>query len=285
MEKFKIGLVQMNAWKDDLERNLATHVRFIAEAAAEDCRIVLFPELSMTGHYGDADMVQFAQPSDRGSIFQAISGQAKQHGIVVGYGYCEEAHGTYYNSYSVVAPTGLIGVQRKVHLSYDEYFHFRAGRAFEIFELGFCRAGVLICYDSDIFESWRVAALRGAEVVFLPHATRYFYGGRKPSADPVADLGMVYANLPGHHGVYARANGLYAAFCNQVAHNGHSRHIGGAYLINPLGSPVAQAEATLEDCLVVGQMTPEPLMEIRRNPWYTVKLRRPEVYGELTRMI
>jgi N-carbamoylputrescine amidase len=285
MEHFKIGLVQMNAWKDDLQRNLATHARFAEQATTAGCRLVLFPELSLTAHYGDAAMVQFAQPADRGSIFDAMSNVVRQHQVVVGYGFCEEAHGTYYNSYALLSRDGIVGVQRKVHLSYDEYFHFRAGRAFEHFDLGFCRAAVLICYDSDIFESWRVAVLRGAEVVLLPHAMRYFYGGGAPSTDPAADLRQVYDKLPGHHGVYARANGVYAAFCNQVQHNGHSRHLGGAYLIGPAGDALARAEPTLDDTLLIADVAPGPLQELRRNPWYTVKLRRPEVYQELTRMI
>lgn len=172
-------------------------------------------------------------------------------------------------------------MQRKIHLSYDEYFYFRAGRSFELFDLGFCRAAPLVCYDSDVFESWRVGVLRGAEVILLPHAMRYFYGGVRPSDDPQTNVERIYASLPGHHGVYARANGVYAAFCNQVNHNGHSRHLGGAYLIGPDGSVAAHAQATLDDCILFA----EPLAEVRRNPWYPVKLRRPEVYGELTRMI
>lgn len=48
MERFKIGLVQMNARRNDLRHNLDTHVRFIEEAAAAGCQLVLFPELSVT---------------------------------------------------------------------------------------------------------------------------------------------------------------------------------------------------------------------------------------------
>lgn len=58
-------------------------------------------------------------------------------------GFAEEAHGTCYNSYA------LVGAD----------------------------AAPLVCYDSDVFESWRVGVLRGAEVILLPHAMRYFTAG------------------------------------------------------------------------------------------------------------
>lgn len=38
-------------------------------------------------------------------------------------------------------------------------------RRFEVFDLGFCRVGTLICYDVSFSEAWRIMALKGAEVV------------------------------------------------------------------------------------------------------------------------
>ena len=83
MEGFQIGAVQMNPRIDDLEHNLATHVRLIHEAADAGCRLVVFPELSVTAHYGDEKMVQFAEASDRGRIFNTMHSQAREQEIVV----------------------------------------------------------------------------------------------------------------------------------------------------------------------------------------------------------
>ena len=59
MEKFKIAAVQMNALKDDLDHNIKTHMRFIEETSEAGCHLVMFPELSVTAHYGDEKVMQF----------------------------------------------------------------------------------------------------------------------------------------------------------------------------------------------------------------------------------
>ena len=66
------------------------------------------------------------------------------------------------NTYSLVGPGGLLGLQRKVHASYDEFFHFRQAYEWTVADLGLCKVGTAICHDSDFFESWRILALKGA---------------------------------------------------------------------------------------------------------------------------
>ena len=78
MEKFKIAAVQMNALKEDLDHNLDVHIRFIEEVAKAECRLVMFPELSATAHYGDEKVLQFAEEAD-GPISQTVYDQAKKH--------------------------------------------------------------------------------------------------------------------------------------------------------------------------------------------------------------
>ncbi|MSU73295.1 MAG: hypothetical protein EXS43_13320 [Opitutus sp.] len=49
-------------------------------------------------------------------------------------------------------------MQRQVHASHDEFFRFRQGYEWHLFDLGFCKAGVTVCHDTDFFESWRMLA-------------------------------------------------------------------------------------------------------------------------------
>ena len=78
----------------------------------------------MTGNNGSPEVTRFAEPHD-GHIFRTIHEQARTCGIVVSYGFCERYRGTHYNTSALVGPDGLIGLQRKVHASYDEFFRFR----------------------------------------------------------------------------------------------------------------------------------------------------------------
>ena len=81
MKTFKVAAIQMNALKDDLEHNLNVHMRFIQKAASANCQLVMFPELSVTAHYGDEKVVQFAQEAGNGPASETISAQAAKHDI------------------------------------------------------------------------------------------------------------------------------------------------------------------------------------------------------------
>jgi len=107
-----------------VERNLEAHLQFIGQAADAVCDLVVFPELSVTGHNGTPEVTRAAEPSD-GPIYQAIHDRARSRGIVVAYGFRELFRGTHYNAYALVGPDGMIGIQRKVHASFDEFFRFR----------------------------------------------------------------------------------------------------------------------------------------------------------------
>lgn len=87
------------------------------------------------------------------------------------------------------------------------------------------------------------------------------------------------------NGIYAKANGVFAAFGNQVGFNRHSTHLGGTHIVGPTGELIAKSEPLLDDLWISAELDPEVQKKMRRNPWCTLKTRRPEVYGELTRMI
>jgi predicted amidohydrolase len=297
MKRFQVAATQVDVKYQDLEHNIATHLRMIKETAEAGCRLVVFPELSVTGHNASPEVVQFAEEAD-GPIFQVIHQQARACDIIVGYGFCEIARGTHYNTYALVGPEGMIGLQRKVHASYDEFFRFRQAYEWELYDLGFCKIGTAICHDSDFFESWRILALMGAEVVLLPHAIRKnvnpdgvltFDGAERECSEEeiIANQKELYEARPNVklHDIQAKTNGVYAVFSDQVGFDGHSTHLGGAYILSPEGEMVAKSEPFVGDAWISAELDPETFEQVRRNPWFPLKKRRPETYGELTRQI
>jgi len=284
MESFRVAAVQMNALRGDLGGALEIHDRFAREAAAAKCRLVVFPELGVTGHYGDDQVTEFAQEAHAGSIWEAMSSLAGELGIFISYGLCESAHATFYNSQVLVGPDGLVGVQRKMHASKDEYFHFRMGREFAVFDLGFARVGTLVCFDSNFFEGWRVLALGGADVILLPHASRSGWGKDIPEADQKKSLANTLDGLPGRYGRYCADNSVHAVFCNQAGYNGHSTHAGGAYVLGPGGEVLAKSEPEIDALMITADLDADALEESRRRN-AIMRCRRPEVYGDITKMI
>ncbi len=295
MQHCRVAATQLDVRHLDVEHNLALHVQVIAETAEAGCDLVLFPELSVTGHNGSPDVTRAAERYD-GAIYETIQRQARAAGIVVSYGFCELHRGTHYNTSALVGPDGLIGLQRKVHASLDEFFRFRQAYEWPVFDLGFCTVGTAICHDSDFFESWRILALKGADVVLLPHANRtleaadgsHTFDGRGREAPATEVLAAQEALLaewprpPRLHDVLARDNGVYAVFSDQVGFDGHSTHVGGAYVLAPDGAIVARSDSGLESAWVGVDLDPEVLARVRQSPSFPLRKRRPEVYEELT---
>lgn len=290
MERCTVAATQVDVRHLDVEHNLQTHLRLIAETAAAGCDLVVFPELSVTGHNASPEVTRSAEPHD-GRIFRTIHDAAREHGIVVSYGFCELHRGTHSNTSALVGPEGLVGLQRKVHASYDEFFRFRQAYEWGVFDLGFCRVGTAICHDGDFFESWRILALKGAEAILMPHADRTappgggaltFDGrGREVPEDEVLRAQAELLAGPRPHEFLARDNGVFAVFSSIVGFDGHSTHIGGAYVVGPDGSVLARTEVGPGDRWVAVELEPALLEEARENPWFALRKRRPEVYGEL----
>ena len=295
MKRFKVAATQVDVSHTDVEHNLEIHLQLIAEAAEAGCQLIVFPETSATGNNGSVEVTRFAEPHD-GRIFETIRKQAKACAIVVSYGFCERFRGTHYNTSALVGPDGLIGLQRKVHASYDEFFRFRQAYEWGVYDLGFCTVGTAICHDSDFFESWRILALKGAEVILLPHANRTMpagggvltFDGRENllSDDQILvaqeELLEPRPDPPRLHDFLARDNGVYAVFSDMVGYDGHSTHVGGAYVLAPDGSMLARSELSTENALIAVELDPAPLERARENPWFALKKRRPEAYDELT---
>jgi len=296
MERFTVAATQVDSRHLDVEHNLDVHVGLIAETAAAGCDLVVFPEGSVTGSNGSEDVVRHAEPSD-GRIYRTLQAEAARHGIVVSYGFCELFRGTHYNTSALVGPAGLIGLQRKVHASYDEFFRFRQAYEWNVVDLGFCTVGTAICHDGDFFESWRILALKGAELVLLPHAIRKLHAadgsvsfdGADRDAAPEEYLPFQHDLLharpnPQLHDVLARDNGVYAVFSDQVGFDGHSTHVGGAYVVAPDGM-VARSPAGCDTLWIAADLDPELLRQVRANPMFALRKRRPDTYGELTRPV
>jgi len=288
--------MQMNVRHLDKAWNLARHVELIAAAASGGAALVLFPELSLTGHNGSPDIVRDAEEAD-GPSAQVIAEAARRHAIAVSYGFAERFRGTHYNTQALVGPAGVLGLQRKVHASHDEFFVFRQAYDFAVYDAGFARIGTAICHDSDFFESWRVLALMGAEIVLLPHAIRKMNapdgaltfdgeGARMPrEAYLAAQAQMLEPPNAKYHDVQARVNGVYAMLSGHVGYDGRSSHVGGAYVLGPDGLMKAKTTPSLDDQLIFADLDPGLFDRVRTNPWFTLRKRRPEAYGELTRPI
>jgi N-carbamoylputrescine amidase len=136
-----------------------------------------------------------------------------------------------------------------------------------VFDLGFAKVGIYICYDRHFPEGARCLGLNGAEIVFNPSAT-------------VAGLSEYLWKLeqPAH----AAANGYFIAAINRVGTEAPwniGEFYGTSYFCNPRGKIIAEAGRDKDEVLTT-DLNLDEIAEVRRT-WQFYRDRRPDLYGPL----
>lgn len=225
----------------------------IADAAARGCDLVIFPELALNSWGSCADCAAAHEPcawhrsqaeSADGPAARDVVAMAAERGVHVIYGFEELGDpGTdaIHNSANVIAPDGVVGTYRKLHLGIPlETDHFTPGDSLPVFDTDLGPIGISICYDFyQGPELSRVLALKGARLLVNPT-------GR--SAMPRAREHLEQVTL-----VRAHENLVAAASANRVGdRHGPPSWAGGSVIAAPQypGFPVTLARAGVDEELI-----------------------------------
>jgi predicted amidohydrolase len=268
MISVRIAAVVFNSPRGNARANLDRMEAWVTGARAKGAAIVCFPELNITGYGTDAGVQEDAEPVP-GPLTERLCAMAARHGLVILAGLAEQAgDGRIYASHLAVAPAGLLGRYRKLHIAPPEQPVFSAGDRAPIFEACGIRFGIQLCYDAHFPELSTRMALDGADVIFMPHAS--------PRGTPAQKRSSWMRHLP------ARAfdNGVFVVACNQTGDNGSGlRFPGIATVIGPNGRVIAETTSGIES-LLVADLKAEDLAAVRQHPMrYFLPRRRPDLFG------
>jgi N-carbamoylputrescine amidase len=259
---------------------MAKHLKMIEEAGKKNVRVLCLQEI-FTGPYFCAEQKEHwykaAERIPEGPTIQLMQEQARKYNMALVVPIYEmEMEGIFYNTAAVIDGTGkYLGKYRKTHIphvapGFWEKFYFRPGNlGYPVFDLGFAKIGVYICYDRHFPEGARALGLNGAEIVFNPSAT-------------VAGLSEYLWKLeqPAH----AVANGYFVAAINRVGFEDPWRigeFYGTSYFCDPRGQIIAEASRD-KDELLVADLNLDKIQEVR-SIWQFYRDRRPELYSDLVR--
>lgn len=241
-----------------------------ARAAGEGARLLVTPEMSLTGYAPGGrtpeEFAELAEPAD-GDSARAVCGIAAAHGLALVYGYPErDDHGgaDVYNAAQLIGPDGTrLANYRKTHLYGGfETDRFRAGDRLVVqADLGGLRLGLLVCYDVEFPETVRAHALAGTELLLVPTALMRPY-------EIVAET-LVAAR--------AYESQLYVAYANRTGREGEFDFTGLSRLAAPDGTVPASASASAGEALLVADVDPALLRTSRERNGYLAD-RRPELY-------
>ncbi len=261
------------------------HVAMIRAAAADGAQIVCLQEM-FNGPYFCAEQSarwqEFAERIPDGPTVRGMMDLAKELGVALVVPFYEIETGpaadgaVFYNSAAVIGRDGaFVGKYRKAHIPYAapgfwEKFHFRPGNlGFPVFDLGFCKIGVYLCYDRHFPEGARAMGLNGAEIVFNPSAViagpnDFLWKMEQPSL--------------------AVANGYFVGAVNRVGTEAPwdlGEFFGQSYFCNPRGKIVAEGPRG-QDAIIAADLDLDLIAEVRRA-WPFYRDRRPEMYGDLVK--
>lgn len=166
MTVLRIALVQMPPRGDAI-------ADLVADAAARQADIVLFPEMWSTGY--SLDDLSRAEPLD-GPFVTRARAAAAVHGLAVVATLLEQTEAGLRNTAVLIDCTGeIVLVYAKVHTcAFDLESVLTPGDDFPVATLataaGPVSVGTMICYDREFPESARELMLGGAEVILVPNA-------------------------------------------------------------------------------------------------------------------
>ena len=270
----KIGLVQMESIVGETERNLQTIIDLAVVAHEQEISLLCFPECALDG-YSPHDAAELG--NTLGSIWiKRLKECSKDLGMTLLVGMVEQNTGLHrpYISHVILSPGEEPEVYRKVHLGRGELEYFTPGDHFPVFSAHGTSFAVGICWDWHFPETAAIYSLKGAEVLFAPHASPIVAGDRK-------EIWLRYL------GARAYDNSVYLGACNLIGSNGKSKKFsGGALVLGPKGDLFNDEHMSAEGILAANlsadriNLIRRPERSSMRDSFFLAD-RRKELYHEL----
>lgn len=267
--KFIMAAIQVNT-QDDKNQNLRDIEKFIEEAASKKSDMIALPEMM---NYIGKD--QIAGESIPGRTTELLCGLAKKYSLWIHGGSIAEDNGEQlpFNTTVLVNPNGeIVSKYRKLHMfdvelgdgtSVRESDYYTAGNEIVTVETELANFGFAICYDMRFPEIFRIMALRGAQILFVPANFTMHTG--KDHWEPL---------------LRARAieNSCYVVAPAQIGNKARFAAYGKTMIIDPWGNVVSKSSdypnvitAEIDLNLIKVIRSQIPSLESRREDLYQIK--------------
>ncbi len=247
-----LALVQFKPAKGNYAANLRRVGELLAACDALDPRpsVVQLPETALTGYFVEGGVRDLAVTAgtlaaDLDASYRAAGGA---RGLDVVVGFYEVWRNTLHNSAAYVTvgdrATTVHHVHRKLFLPtyglFDEERFVERGLDVRAFDTPWGRAAMLICEDAWHSLSGTLAALDGAQLVFVPSAAPA--RGAWPRSDGVPGPATA-ARWERLVRDIAEEHGVFVAYTNLVGSEGGKSFAGTSSIVGPNGDVRARAPA------------------------------------------
>jgi N-carbamoylputrescine amidase len=274
--RVRIACIQMQPAIGRVEANVAHGIELINHAVERGAKLVVLPELCNSGYMFKSREEAFAvaEPIPTGTTVRSWSEVAARHKLHLVAGICERDGAKLFNSAVLIGPDGYIGTFRKVHLWNEENLYFEPGDlGFPVFHTAIGRIGMAICYDGWFPETFRLAALQGADIVCVP--TNWVpIPGQAQGREAMANILAMAA---------AHSNSIYIACADRVGTERGQPFEGQSLIVSFTGWPVAGPASRDSEEILMAEVA---LGEARRaRNWnafnQVLRDRRSDLYDEM----
>ncbi|REC58723.1 nitrilase [Rhodosalinus sediminis] len=230
-----VAAAQFASHIGDPDANFGEHHVWVAEARKAEADVLVFPELSLAGHYGAERLLDITMKRNDPRLL-ALSRAAGETILVVGF--IEEGPAAqFYNAAGVYKGGRCIYLHRKINLpSYGKLIetkYYAQGRFVDTHAISEdWRLGLLICADL-----WNPALVH---LAFLHGATLLV----SPISSGVEAVGEAFDNPAGWAATmhfYSMMYGAPSVMANRVGPEEDLTFWGGSRILGPFGEPLAVA--------------------------------------------
>jgi len=243
--KITVAIGQIQSEYCSLKENVRKHTEWINRAKEKDVRLIVFPELSLTGYYLREAVSEVALTITNPHIEQII--KASQ-GIGVIAGFVEKGEKRKYYNCAICCENGkIVGIHRKIYLPtydmFEEERYFAAGSILKVYETFWGKIGIIICEDAwypDLVMQFAQKEIDALVII---------------SASPVKGVpaGTGIKNMQTNYAInrfYARNLGIPVLFANKIGYEHGIFFWGGSAVYAPDGKITAQASTETEELLL-----------------------------------
>jgi N-carbamoylputrescine amidase len=267
MKDIRIAAVIMNSPVAKTRQNLDKMAKWIKAAKKQGASIICFPEMNVTGYSIHKEIIQSAE-SIPGPITRVLMQLAGKEDMIILAGMAEKGQeGHIFASHLVIDSDGIIGIYRKLHIAPPERSIFTPGDHIPLFMKRGVKFGIQLCYDTHFPELSTHMALKGADLIFMPHAS--------PRGRPQEKFNSWLRHLTAR----AYDNGLFIVACNQAGENEKGLSFPGiAVIIGPTGEVIKKNLNGKEE-MILADLKSDDLAQVRKHEMrFFLPNRRPDLY-------
>ncbi|BAL81053.1 nitrilase-related carbon-nitrogen hydrolase [Caldisericum exile] len=275
--KFKISLAQINPTLGNLEKNLVKHLEFAEKAILEGARVIVFPELSITGYLLRDLTYEVALPSNS-DFFKPIKEMSKNIDIVLGFAEKGEDK-IIYNSALYLSKGEIKLLYRKMfpptHGMFEELRFFGRGETYKSIKTDYGKISVIICRDFFHPPLLSLAYFDNVDFVFaISNMPLRGLKGEKPQIqETVENASSVYTNF----------FSFFIVYVNRVGFDDGLGFYGGSFVQSPTGKKIVRA-GLFEEEIVTGTVDTEDIYK-KRTSFPLIKEENKQVFEENLRKI